>query len=355
MNLLAAYVSRTVLSSMLLVLALLLGLDLVFSFIGELEDIQGSYQAAQALQVVALELPFRLCDVLPVAGLIGGIVGLGLLAGQSELTVMRSSGVSNSRIVWWALRPALLLVLAGLVVSQYVVPVSHERAQAVKAIAQGQDYQRGLLSGFWHREADDFIHIRTVRPDVGLHDVTFYHLDQTGQLAAFSHAGAGESQLAGGWKLRDLREVRLTEEGSAVVHLRGDDLWQPKLTPAFLRLVTVSPEHLPLTSLYEYSRYLDSQGLEADSYRLEFWKKTLAPLATLSMVLIACTFIFGPLRSVTMGLRIVSGVLAGLGFRYLQDLFGYASLVYHFSPLVAAALPIAVCMAAGIVSLRRVR
>ena len=73
------------------------------------------------------------------------------------------------------------------------------------------------------------------------------------------------------------------------------------------------------------------------------------------MVLVACSFIFGPLRSVTMGLRIISGILAGLGFRYLQDFAGYASLIYHFSPLLAAGLPIALSLLWGIVALRRVR
>lgn len=355
MNLLANYVGRTVLGAMLLVLALLLGLDLVFSFIGELEDLKGKYQAWQALQVVILELPFRLCDILPVAGLIGGIVGLGLLAGQSELTVMRASGVSIVRIVWWVMRPALLLVVGGLLVAQFVVPPSHQQALTIKAVALGQDFRKGELSGFWHREGQTFIHIRTVHPDARLHALTLYDINEQGGLQGIRHAESGLPVASGGWRLAEISEVRLTPEGAAGLHLRAVADWAPALTPGFLRLVTVSPEYLPLTSLYAYASYLDSQGLEADSYRLEFWKKALAPLATLSMVLIACTFIFGPLRSVTMGLRIVSGVLAGLGFRYLQDIFGYASLVYHFSPLIAALVPVTACLLAGMVALRRIR
>ena len=93
----------------------------------------------------------------------------------------------------------------------------------------------------------------------------------------------------------------------------------------------------------------------ATQYFLEFWKKVLAPIATLSMVLVACSFIFGPLRSVTMGLRLIFGIFAGLGFRYLQDFSGYASLVYDFSPLLAAALPIAFCLLGGVWALARVK
>lgn len=355
MTLLSGYVSRTVLAAMLLVLALLLGLDLVFSFIGEMEDLKGNYQAWQALQVVVLELPFRLCDMLPVAGLIGGIVGLGLLASQSELTVMRASGVSVARIVWWAIRPAILLVAGGLLVAQFVVPVSNLQADSIKAKALGRDYQAGLLHGFWHREGREFIRIQTVRPDARLLDVTFYRMGENGRLSAYTHAPEGRPESAGGWSLKNVRSVEIAADDSALLSVSPLLAWLPELTPGFLRLVTVEPEYLPLTSLYRYARYLEGQGLQADHYFLEFWKKALAPLATISMVLIACLFIFGPLRSVTMGLRIVSGVLAGLGFRYLQDIFGYASLVYHFSPLLAAAAPIAACLLGGIAALRRVR
>ena len=112
---------------------------------------------------------------------------------------------------------------------------------------------------------------------------------------------------------------------------------------------------MPPTRLFRYASYLEHQGLSSRAYFLEFWKKALAPITTLSMVLVACSFVFGPLRSVTMGLRIIFGILAGLGFRYLQDFSGYASLVYHFSPLLAAGLPIALSLFGGIVALHRVR
>jgi lipopolysaccharide export system permease protein len=59
MKLLSRYVGRVVLSSMLMVLLLLLGLDLVFSFLGELEELKEAYQAPQALMYALLSLPFR--------------------------------------------------------------------------------------------------------------------------------------------------------------------------------------------------------------------------------------------------------------------------------------------------------
>ncbi|HNL79966.1 MAG TPA: LptF/LptG family permease, partial [Agitococcus sp.] len=157
------------------------------------------------------------------------------------------------------------------------------------------------------------------------------------------------------WLLHQVVEHKIDKTGQVQSNQQSTRLWHSELTPDFLQLVTVSPEYLAPTRLYRYADYLQGQGLVATQYFLEFWKKVLAPIATLSMVLVACSFIFGPLRSVTMGLRLIFGIFAGLGFRYLQDFSGYASLVYDFSPLLAAALPIAVCLLGGIWALARVR
>lgn len=348
------YVSRTVFGAMLLVLLLLLGLDVVFSFIVELEELRADYRAPQALVYVLLTAPRRAYDMLPVAALVGGIVGLGMLANHSELTVMRAAGVSIRRIVWWVLKPALLLVVVGLLLGQYVVPKSERLAEERRAAALGQEADAGTFNAYWHREGDTVLSVARVESGGLLKGLSFFRFDANGQLQG--SVRANEAKFDGrGWELSGLVETRLEADGRTLTATRAQERWDSQLTPEYLRLVTQKPEYLSLTSLHDYARYLKQQGLDAEAYFLEFWKKALAPLATISMVLIACSFIFGPLRTVTMGLRILTGVLAGLLFRYGQDFLGYASLVYDFSPLLAAALPIAVCLLAGGIAIARVR
>ncbi len=355
MNLLSRYVGRTVLLSMLMVLVLLLGLDLVFSFLGELEDLKANYQAPQALMFALLSLPFRLCDMMPIAALIGGIVGLGMLANNAELTVMRAAGISIWRLVWWVIKPAMLLVVVSLLLAEYVVPNSQEMADSGKAKALGEHYKVGELSGYWQRQDGIFVQVQRVTPDGVLHGISFYQFSEQGQLQRTQFASIGQYQHSNEWLLKGVSQSVWAKDGSTQGHQYSSMIWRSELTPDFLRLVTVSPEYLPPTHLFQYADYLERQGLSSSAYFLEFWKKALAPIAALSMVLVACSFIFGPLRSVTMGLRIISGILAGLGFRYLQDFAGYASLVYHFSPLLAAGLPIALSLLWGLVALHRVR
>lgn len=352
MRQLARHVSGTVLSAMLLVLFLLLGLESVFSFIGELENVKGTYTATEALMYIVMTVPGRAYEMLPTAALIGGIAGLGMLASHSELTVMRASGVSILRLVWWVLRPAMVFVLLGLVLAQYVIPVTETRADVRKAAAQGRS--SGWLQSYWHREGDTLLQVGRVAPDGVLHGMLLFRFSPEGQLQETTRVEEARYEN-GQWRLERLSETRLQPDGSALVVLTPERQWQSQLTPEFLTLVTRKAENLSMTDLYHYAHYMKAQGLDAGGYFLEFWKKALAPLATLSMVLVACSFIFGPLRSVSMGLRILAGVMAGLLFRYGQDFLGYASLVYDFSPAMAVSLPIAACLLIGGIAIARVK
>ncbi len=354
MTRLSRHVSLTVLNAMLLVQVLLLGLDLVFSFIGELDNVRGNYGAWQAFQNVLLTLPRHIYDILPMSALIGALVGLGGLASSSEITVMRAAGVSTLRVVWWVMRGALVIIVFGLVLGEKVVPVTDQHAEALKARALGQDYQPGRITGYWQREGNELINIQLVTPEGQMLGVSRYRYDAEGRLVSATYAATGEYHKPV-WLLRDIRKTDYAVEGGSRTQTQADENWQVSLTPEFLTVASATPDQLSLEDLRQFSRYLRKQAQDAGAYELQFWKKVLSPIAVFSMVLIACSFIFGPLRSVTLGLRIITGVLVGLVFRYGQDAVGFASLLFHWSPLAAVALPIAVCLLFGSYALYRVR
>ena len=117
----------------------------------------------------------------------------------------------------------------------------------------------------------------------------------------------------------------------------------------------IEPRRLAMAKLWNYTRYMKEQGLQSADYMLAFWQKLLMPVATIGMVLIAISFIFGPLREVTMGLRMAAGIVAGLAFNYGQQFFGHLSLVFRTEPLMAAGLPPLLCLILGVWLLLRVR
>ena len=70
----------------------LLALAGLFEFISQLEDTRGNYGVPQALLFTFLRLPQLAFEMLPIAALIGSLLGLGGLANNSELVVMRTAG-----------------------------------------------------------------------------------------------------------------------------------------------------------------------------------------------------------------------------------------------------------------------
>lgn len=354
MRLLRRYIGHTVFLSTAGVLLALLGLDIVFAVIAELDDLSPTYHVKDVLSHVMLGVPNIAYELIPVACLIGALIGLGILANNSELTVIRSAGVAPVRIVGYTLRPALVFIALGLALAQYVIPMSEQLARSQKALASGGG-DGSVLHGYWHREGQDFVHIGVVQPNGVLNFLDFYRYAGEGRLVAFGSAERALFQGDGHWQLQNWHASQIAPSGEVGLQSAPVLDWHTALSPSYLRLATLEPEFLSLSNLYVYANYLARQGLSYQAYLLEFWKKAIQPVATIAMVLLASSFIFGPLRSVTMGLRLVTGVFLGLTFRYGQDFFGFASIVYHFSPFWGAVMPVAVAFLLGVLAMVRVR
>ncbi|PFG08152.1 MULTISPECIES: LPS export ABC transporter permease LptG [unclassified Marinobacter] len=345
------YVMKTVGGAMFLVMVVVLSLDLIFAFIAELDDTANNYQTLDALWYVFLTLPRRIYDYLPLGAFMGCLVGLGSMASSSELTVIRAAGVSIKRIIWSAMKPALFVVLLGVGIGEYLAPPAERMAQSEKAVALGAGSNVAAASGLWHREGNVFIHMNAVQPSGVLFGISMFRFNEQRQLLAASFAERAIYQ-GDHWILENVQTTKLEKQGTT--RLTHKQLrWESGLSPSVLSVLIVKPENLAMTGLLTYARYLDEQGLSASRYWLAFWKKTLMPLGTAVMVLVAISFIFGPLRSVTMGFRVFTGLLVGLSFKYMQDLLGPMSVVYGFEPILAVLVPITVNAGIGILLMRR--
>lgn len=353
MRKISRYIGRTVFAAIAMVLVVVLSLDLIGSFIDEVADLQGDYTVLEALIYIGLTMPGRVYEYLPYASLIGCLAGLGLLASSSELVVMRAAGLSVARITWLVLRPVFVFIVLGLVLGEYVTPYTDQVAESRRAVAQGAQRALNTERGLWHRENNEFLYVNAVQPGGVLHGLTRYKFDDQRRLQSSSYAEQATFQQ-GYWQEENVAETRFTEEGTdtAAYALRR---WRTDLTPALLNIISLPPDALSIRNLAYYSGYLAEQKLENSEYRLAFWEKALQPLATISLVLVAISFIFGPLREVTMGQRIFTGVVFGIAFRLTQSLLGPSSLVFGFPPLVAVLIPILACGAFGLFLLNRTR
>ncbi|MDZ7683985.1 MAG: LptF/LptG family permease [Gammaproteobacteria bacterium] len=115
----------------------------------------------------------------------------------------------------------------------------------------------------------------------------------------------------------------------------------------------MEPDKMSIRELQAKIEYMNAQGLDARQFELGFWQKLMQPVAAMALVFVAISFVFGPLREATMGMRVVTGLIVGIVFKFLTELLSPASLVYGFPPLVAILAPITLCLLAGYYLLRR--
>ncbi|KAA0874825.1 LPS export ABC transporter permease LptG [Nitrincola tapanii] len=339
------YIMRHVLLAILLVLLVILGLDLLMAFLDQLSNLNEHYTLGGALHYVLWTLPRRLYEFIPLSALVGAMIGLGMLASHSELTVMRASGFSTARIAWAVFQPVLILAALAMLLGQFIAPVTEQRAQSVRAIAMAGGGALFSRSGVWHKEGSTYIHINAVESGEKIHGVTRYEFSPQMVLQRSSYARQGEYR-EGAWHLSGVQETRLYAQNTETQELSAE-VWPSGLTPELLSVVVVEPTDLSISGLWSYSAYLQQQGVNADVYLLAFWAKLLQPLSMLALVLVGISFIFGPLRSVSIGQRVITGVVLGLIFKFAQDLLGPASSVFGFPPFLAILLPIMLCVLGG--------
>jgi len=345
------YVSRTIFMMITMTLVVLSLLDFVFGLIGELKNVTETYTAIEVVIHTILILPGHIYNFIPYACLIGVLAGLGLLASTSELVIIRSAGVSVVRIVWMALRPAIFFIIVAVVIGEYIAPYAERNAEARRDLVR-HSWVKPLPQNVWSREAGNFMYVEAVKPDGILKGVTRYQFDDQHKLIAASYTETATYQN-GIWHESNIIVTQINSENGLVhSHIEKRD-WQTDMTPQLFNILASEPDELSMRDLHYYVNYLEQQKLTSSSYSIAFWHKCFQPLAIASLVLIAISFIFGPLRSVTMSQRIFSGVVIGVIFLLLQKLLGPSSLVLGFSPMVAVLIPIVLCISIGVILLRR--
>lgn len=338
MTILGKYLSKTVLQTIFLVLMVLVGLDLLITFVGELGEIgTGDYGVWQVFEYALLDMPLRVYFFFPMASLVGVLLGLGVLAGNSELIVMRASGLSIARISAIIMGTTFIVVLIITLMGETLGPYFKHIAEKRKITATSAGQVVHTKEGVWQRDSLNFIHIGRILPGEQLEDVTRYEFNDAHRLLSVTYAKQAiyKDKL---WHLSNVKQTKFNEKSISSQNLSESEL-TIQLNPKLLRISQVLPQEMTLNQLHSYIKYRELNGLRSGQYGLAFWQRILQPLATCLMVLLAIPFIFGPLRSVTMGLRFVVGASVGFAFYMLNQFFGPMSLVYQIPPFFAAFLP----------------
>lgn len=338
MKILDWYLGRSLLQTTGFALLVLVGISTLIKFIEQLKSVgRGSYEVTTALLYTFYSIPTDVVVFFPMAVLIGGLTGLGALASNSELVVMQAAGMSRFQIIRSVMKTAILMAVLLMVMGEWGVPKAEEMAKKLRteAIYGGDVFN--AKQGVWAKDGDVFINIEEVDQQGTLHNLRMYHFNKALELSQITFAQAATPKQ-GGWQLSDVKQMQLTADKISETS-QPNWFYSSQLTIEKLGVVSVKPELLSFSGLWSYLAYLKQNEQDTSHYELALWRKIMQPVTLAVMLLVALSFIFGPLRSVSMGARIVMGVITGIVFHLSDKIFGPIVMVYQIPAVVGAVLP----------------
>ena len=359
---------REVLTSIALVTMGFLALFYFFDLVDELQNLgrnkelgalNNIYQIRHALLYVTLLIPNHVYELLPISVLIGTIIVMARLAQNSEYTILRTSGLGPWRALKLLLALGAFFVVLTFVVGDYLAPGSERAAQLLKArylnkITVGQ-------TGAWLKErqaeSNFVVNVKELSPDNEMRGVQIFEFSEKGSIVSTTEAPVAVFAPNSAWLLRQATRAEFDVSAAtgsfrpaqqqarvrrATVELFS---WPTGMTPEMVSVALLKPERMATIDLFNYIRHLDANGQAAQRYEIEFWKKVFYPLSCLVMVMLALPFAYLHFRSGGIAGYVFAGVMIGISFFLLNNVFGYIGNLRNWEPWLAAATPGLVYMA----------
>jgi LPS export ABC transporter permease LptG len=238
------YFAKEILTATFLVLAALLALFGFFDTIRELDDLgRGNYRLTSMLTYVMLSLPSHAYVLLPAAGLIGTLFALARMSENSEITVMRASGLSLAQLALHVALAGLVVALLTVLIGELVAPHTEDAAKGLRLKATRAIVAREFRSGFWVKDDRSFVNIQDVTPETELLNLKIYEFDPSYRLSAISRAEKGTYAGTNKWSLSNVELTRF-EGDRAILEKVPKAIWNSVLTPDILSVLKIVPERM---------------------------------------------------------------------------------------------------------------
>ena len=360
MNTIRRLIYREVLVAITLVALGFLGLFLFFDLVDELQYLgrnsgldaaANSYQIRHAMLYVALLVPNHLYELLPISVLIGTIFVMARLAQSSEYTILRTSGLGPWRALRLLLGLGALFVLLSFAVGDYLAPASNRAAQLLKA--RYQDKITVGQTGAWLKEKQTYnnyvVNVKALSPENLMQGVKIFEFDTEGKVVSTTEAATARFDDGNAWLLSQATRLEFNTRGgsggkaSEAAQINRSTLetfrWRSDISTEMVSVALLKPERMATIDLFNYVRHLDANGQTAQRYEIEFWKKVFYPLSCLVMVMLALPFAYLHFRSGGIAGYVFAGVMIGISFFLLNNVFGYIGNLRSWQPWLAAAAP----------------
>lgn len=350
MRLLDRYLAQEILGSTLLVTVGLLAMFSFFDLIQELDSLgHGNYHLGMVLFFVLLSAPGHVYEVTPVAVLLGALYALAQFSRNSELVVMRSSGVSTAKIGLSLLKIGAIFAVLTFLVGELVTPLTEKTAQKMRLKAKEDVVAQEFRSGLWVKDGSSFVNIEEVMPDASLRDIHIYEFGPDFRLRIINNAKTGfyESDR---WNLHNVTQTSFAEKKIRTTYF-DQAYWQSVIKPELLNVLLVVPEKMSVWNLYFYIKHLSDNHQKTTRQQIALWSKLVYPVACMVMIVLALPFGFLQQRAGGVGAKIFAGIMLGISYQVLNRLFVHVGLLNDWAPVISATIPTLLYLSAGVAML----
>jgi lipopolysaccharide export system permease protein len=335
-------IAQKVLIALFTVLAIIVGLDALSAFTGQLNDLgKGNYTLVNAVTYILWTIPRRCYVLFGPAAVLGGVVGLGALAPTSELTALRAAGWSKRRLAGSVLMLVALITIPMMWVGNSFGPAAEHRAQGISVGAKSQDMVVTNNTGMWARDGQELLNAkqgRVLKQGIELIDVRLYRFDEKGRLLSITRGDIATHEN-NAWQFRDVTQFQFDDQAvTTTSHALWE--WKSQLDPQLMSLSIVNPRYQRFSDLRGHIDYLTRNDLDSSEYESTYWSRIFFPLSVLAPLMLALPLVFGALRSGGFGKRLFLGVAVAIAyFAVLQPTVINIARVSDLNLPLAYALP----------------
>lgn len=326
-----------------------LALFLFFDLVEELQNLarlasQG-YAIEHAFLIVMLKTPAHIYELLPISVLIGSIFIMARLAQSSEFAILRTGGLEPLTALGSLLQLGMVFVALTFWMGDYAAPWANRQAIQIKAKFSGQ--LTVGQTGAWLKETQAARHfavnVRSFDGITHMQNIRIHEFNEAGQLLGIITAPKAEIGQ-GKWLLHQAEEKSIQISGpsqplryQALQHTTMD--WKTDINADMVAAAVLSPDRMKIWDLFKYMNHLSENNQTVQRYEIEFWRKVFYPLSCLVMLVMALPFAYLHFRSGQIAGYVFGGVLAGISFALLNNLFGHAGNLQNWQPWLTAAAP----------------
>lgn len=320
MKVLDRYILKAFIHKFILVLLSLVGIYVIVDFFERIRMfLSNDATAVQVVSYFLYQIPMIVSLLLPVSVLLGTLITFSTLSKNSEITALRAGGVSLYRIAFPVLILAAGISLCSFLLSEYITPVTNQRAKHITYVEvqkRGQQLKVFGQNEIWYRGRDGIYHFRHFDPDTStLRGITIHYLDPwNGSVSRRVDAERAEWN-GKAWVFHDLLVTSFPlgdfPNLEKAASLKAD---LPEKPEDFL-VVQKDADEMGYGELKKFIGKIQSEGYDATRYRADLYGKAAFPFVSLILAVMGISFsLLRSERSGGISLAITAGVLIGFSY-----------------------------------------